>query len=92
MNFSVYFDYKITVKNKYCYINEDGDHATEDEEVTKTIDGGKLADFIAQQLKDWTFSSISTKDNEIIISLFDPMDGTGQDLLIKIEEEIANEK
>lgn len=88
MNFCMYFDYKIAVKNEYCYINEEGDHTTETEEFTKVMDGGKLAEFIAEQLKDRWFSSISTKDDEIIINLFNPMDGTGQDIKITIVKEL----
>lgn len=86
MNFCIYCNYEITVKNEYCYINEEGDHTTETEEFTKIMDGGKLAEFIAKQLKDSEFSSIYTRGNELIISLFDPTNGTGQDLSISIKE------
>lgn len=86
MKFCIYCDYEITVKNEYCYINEDGDHTTETENFTKNMDGGMLAEFIAEQLKHRNFSSISTNGNEIAISLFDPMDGTGQEFLINIKE------
>ena len=90
MNFCIYADCEITVKNKYCYINEEGDHKTEIEEFTKIMDGGKLAKFIAELLNDREFSSIRIMGDQIIISLFDPMDGTGQDILITVKE--LNEK
>lgn len=86
MNFCIYCDYEITVKNKYCYINEEGDHTTEIEEFSKTMDGGKLAEFIADQLKYKEFSSCSFKSDKIHIVMFCPMDGTGQDIIISIKE------
>lgn len=85
MNFCIYSDYEITVKNEYCYINEEGDHTTEVEEFTKTMDGGKLAEFIAKLLLDKEFSSVSLSDNHILISTFNPLDGTGSDIQISIK-------
>lgn len=86
MDFCIYFDYEITVNNKYCYINEDGDHTTDTEHFTKIMDGGKLAEFIADYLKDSWFSSLTSKPNGIIISTFCPMDGTGQEITITIKK------
>lgn len=86
MNFCIYFDYKVAVKNEYCYINEEGDHATEVGEFTKTMDGGWLAKFIAELLLDKEFSSVSLRDNHISISTFCPLDGTGSDIQISIKE------
>lgn len=85
MKFHIYADYEITVENEYCYINEEGDHTTETENFTKTMDGGKLAEFIADLLKDREFSSISTINNKIEISTFDPMNGTGANISITIK-------
>ena len=86
MNFCIYSNYEISVKNEYCYINEDGDHQTETETFTKIIDGGKLAEVIASLLKDNHFSSFSNSNDKIIISLFDPTDGPGHDIVMVVKE------
>lgn len=86
MTFDIYHDLDVAIKNEYSYYNEDGDIAERTETVTKIMDGGKFADFIAKFLQDREFSSISIKDDKIVIKMFCPMDGTGQDLEITIKE------
>lgn len=86
MEFSIYSDYKITVKIKYCYINEEGDHETGIEEFTVHMDGGELAEYIAKLLQDKKFSDVSTNDNIVSISTFNPMNGTGRDIQISINK------
>ena len=85
MNLNIYTSYEITVKNNYCYINEDGDHTEDSETFTKEMCGGKLIEFIVPLLNQSFFSSLDIRDNQIYISIFDPMDGTGQDILIIIK-------
>ena len=84
---TVYFDYEITVKNTYSYYNEDGDIKTAVETFTKVIDGGRLADLIANYLSDREFSTISfISSSRLLIELFYPMCGTGSDIDITIKQ------
>ena len=86
MGLNIYTSYEITVKNDYCYINEEGDHTDETETFTKEMCGGKLVEFIVSLLNDSFFSSLDIHNNQIRASIFDPMNGTGQDILIVIKE------
>lgn len=83
----MYSNYLVTVKNEYSYIDEYGDHRTEVENCTLDYDGGKLAEFIGKYLCDNCFSSLSIiSPTRFLISTFNPMDGTGSDIMLDIAE------
>ena len=86
ININIFGDYEIEWENKYCYINEDGDHTDGIVRDTKVIDGGRLAEIIAKEMMDNDFLELTIKENEIYIGKFDPTDGTCDDITIKIKE------
>lgn len=86
MGFCAYCDYEVIVKNTYSYINEEGDYRTESEENAQIMSGVALSEFIVRLLNDREFSSIVMQDKEISITLFDPVDGTGQQILVNFIE------
>ena len=86
MNICIFGNYEIEYENKYCYINEDGDHSNGIARQTMTIDGGKLAEKIAKYIMEPTFLEITVKENQIYIGLFDPNDGTDDNITITIKE------
>ena len=86
MGFCAYCDYEVIVKNTYSYINEEGDYRTESEENTQIMSGVALSEFIVRLLNDREFSSIVMQDKEISITLFDPVDGTGQKISVNFTE------
>ena len=92
MGFSAYCDYEVVIKNTYSYINEEGDYRTESEENTQFMSGVALSEFIVRLLNDREFSSIVMQDKEISITLFDPVDGTGQKILVNFVEIPAEAK
>lgn len=96
ININIFGDYEIEWENQYCYINEDGDHTNGIVRDTKVIDGGRLAELIAKEMMDHDFLELIFKDNEIYIGKFDPMDGTDENITIKIKhvkkKEIMEEK
>jgi hypothetical protein len=86
MGFCAYCDYEVIVRNTYSYINEEGDYRTESEENAQIMSGVALSEFIVRLLNDREFSSIVMQDKEISITLFDPVDGTGQQILVNFIE------
>ena len=86
ININIFGDYEIEWENKYCYINEDGDHTDGIVRDTKVIDGGRLAEIIAKEMMDNDFLELTIKENEIYIGKFDPTDGTCDNITIKIKE------
>ena len=86
MGFCAYCDYEVIIKNTYSYVNEEGDYRTESEENTQFMSGVALSEFIVRLLNDREFSSIVMQDKEISITLFNPMDGTEQKILVNFIE------
>ena len=89
MNICIYCDYKVEHTCDYSYFNEDGEIRSKTIKESITIDGGKLIEIIAKKLLHNEFSSISSKDNEIIIEMFDPHSGLTEDhrfVIVEIKE------
>ena len=92
MNINIYGKYKVYYRNKYDYVDDyDYDlqqysYKTDTVIWRKILEGGKLLDLIGRKLKDNYILEFHVCDTEIHISTFNPCDGTGSDIKIKITE------
>lgn len=90
MNISAFGKYRVDFHNNYTYISgqEFGEHTySKDEEgSTKDMEGGELMNFIGNLLIDSEAIDISeVNENTISITMFNSMDGTSNDILIRYE-------
>lgn len=85
MNICIFGNYVIEYENKYCYINEDGDHSDGIASQRMTLDGGELIKKIVEYINDPLFLEMNIKENQIYFSLFDPFDGTGDNITLTIK-------
>lgn len=92
---------KVYYRNKYDYVYDyDYDlemytYKTDKIVWRKTLKGGELLDLIGDKLKDNHILEFHVFDNEIYISTFNPHNGTGSDIKIKmteVKQENASEK
>ena len=79
MNIFIYCNYKVEHTCDYSYFNEDGEIRSKTIKESITINGGELIEIIAKKLLHNEFSSILSKDNEIVIEMFDPHSGLTED-------------
>lgn len=92
MNINIYGKYKVYYRNKYDYVDDyDYDlkmytYKTNTIIWRKTLQGGELLDLIRHKLNDVDVLEFHVCDTEIHISLFNPNNGTGSDIKIKITE------
>ena len=94
MNINVFKKYNVHLCNEYSYVSDEecGErtYEREKEEWTKKVEGGELANIIAKLLLDTEFITVeeehSKELNTLYITLFNPCDGTGSEVLIEYEE------
>ena len=92
MNINIYGKYKVYYRNKYDYVDDyDYDlkiynYKTNTVSWRKILQGGELLDLIGRKLKDNYILEFHVCNTEIHISTFDPNNGTGSDVKIKITE------
>jgi hypothetical protein len=90
MDICIYYDYRVCHICDYSYFNEDGEITCETIKENFIINGRKLIEIIGKDLLHNEFSSISSKDNEIIIEMFDPHSGLTEDhrfVIVEIKEQ-----
>lgn len=90
MNICVFGKYRVDFHNEYSYISdiEFGEHTySEDkEEWTKDMEGDELMNLISKLMIDNEAIDISdANENTISITMFNPMDGTGNNINIRYE-------
>lgn len=90
MNICAVGKYRVDFHNNYTYISdkEFGEYTYSEgkEEWTKDMEGGELMNFIGNRLINSETIDISdANENTISITMFDPMDGTDNDILIRYE-------
>ena len=92
MNINVFKKYNVPLCNEYISDKEFGEYtySKDKEEWTKDVEGGELANIIAKLLLDTEFITIESKHskelNTLYITLFNPCDGTGSEVLIEYKE------
>ena len=97
MNICIYCNYKVHCENSYDYIADydlgEATYATEVESRDKEMNGSELIKMLSSLLSDSEFLDITCIYDEedknkqvVLISLFEPMHGTGSRISIIIEE------
>lgn len=90
MNINAFGKYRVDFQNNYTYISDkefnEYTYSEDKEEWTKDIEGGELMNLIGNLLIDSEVIDISdANENTISITMFNPMDGTGNDIQIRYE-------
>lgn len=90
MNISAFGKYRVDFKNNYTYISDkefgEYTYSKDKEEWTKDMEGGELMNLIGKLMLDNETIDISDiNERSITIGMFNPMDGTGNDILIRYE-------
>ena len=90
MNICAFGKYRVDFKNNYTYISgkEFGEYtySKDEEEWTKDMEGGELMNFIGNRLINSETIDISdVNENTISITMYNSMDGTGNDIQIRYE-------
>lgn len=87
MDICCYCKYSVVITTKGSYLNEEGEFRDyHNIEKIKVMDGGKLAEIIADNLKDENCIGFKVGDENIMIELFNPRTGVGDDIFIQIKE------
>lgn len=91
MNINIFQNYKVTITTTSSYVSQEDSTPTDWAYRTITgktehiIDGGILVTWLYKYFRDRCFMSVDFEENSIHIELFDPMNGTGDDITIEIE-------
>ena len=90
MNICAFGKYRVDLKNNYTYISDkefgEYTYSKGKEEWTKDMEGGELINLIGNLLIDSETIDISdVNENTISITMFNSMDGTGNDIIIRYE-------
>lgn len=90
MSICVFGKYKVHFKNLYSYISDKAFGETFYEQETaeweKMVDGSTLLHFISREISDVETIDVTSEDNSVQITQFNPCNGTGSDIYIKWEE------
>ena len=85
----VFGKYKVDFKNKYTYISDNEfneyTYSEEREDWTKDMEGEELMNLIGNLIIDNNTIAVSNYEDGVTITMFDPMDGTGSDIIIRYE-------
>lgn len=91
MNINIFQNYKVRINTKSSYVSQEDSTPTDwayktiDGKTEQVIDGGLLIQCLYKYFRDRCFMSVDFEENSIHIELFDPMNGTGDDITIEIE-------
>ena len=90
MNIDIFEDYNVTIKTLSSYVSEEsepGDIIYKSNEYYQEFvtDGGRLLRIIGRYCNDPEICYINFFENLIKLGTFNPMDGTGDDVMIDIE-------
>lgn len=89
MNICAFGKYRVDFQNNYTYISdkEFGEYTYSEgkEEWTKDMEGGELMNLISKLMIDTNTIGISNYEDGVVITTFDPMDGTGSDIIVRYE-------
>lgn len=90
MNICAFGKYRVDFHNNYTYISDkefgEYTYSKDEEGSTKDMEGWELINFIGNLLIDSETIDISdVNENTISITMFNSMDGTGNDIQIRYE-------
>lgn len=91
MNINIFQKYKVTINTISSYVSQEDSTPTDwaykkiDGKTEHIIDGGLLIHRLYKYFIDRCFMSVDFKENLIHIELFDPNNGTGDNIDIEIE-------
>lgn len=92
MKINIYQRYKITISRNGAYIDEENSTLTNinfkefKNEIVKIMSGVEIIEYIEKQLKNSDISEVEFENNNAKIVYFNPINGEGEELYIKIEE------
>ena len=86
MDINVFFNYKVTHKNKYSYLNEDGDFRDDETINTNVMSGGELMELISRLLHCEDTIDIAEKENRVFVGMFNELSGETADHEIEYEK------
>lgn len=90
MNICAFGKYRVDFQNNYTYISDkefnEYTYSKDKEEWTEDMEGGELMNLIGNLLIDSEAIDISdVNENTISITMFNSMDGTSNDIIIRYE-------
>ena len=89
MNICAFGKYRVDFQNNYTYISDkefnEYAYSKGKEEWIKDMEGGELINLIGKLMIDNYTIEISNYEDRVAITMFDPMDGTGSDIIVRYE-------
>jgi len=86
IDINIYGKYKVYYTAKHTIYLGNNEYATDKTVRRKTVDCEKLMHWIHDLINDPEFSSLSIIENTLYIELFNPGNGSGSEIKLKIQE------